>query len=105
MIFRQGRFPGDLEYEITIDLDNMTIAFQRPRGGGALLQGLLRRLSTVSYVCWPCESMCTKWKWYWKDNGNVWHLYDKDFLVSLLILSVLMSTASLKKVLPLYWII
>ena len=83
MIFRQGRFPDDLEYEITIDLDNMTITFQRPEGGEGLLAGLLRRLSTVSYVTWPHESMFTNWKWYWKNNGNVWHLYDKDCSVSL----------------------
>lgn len=57
MIIRQGRFPGDLEYKITIDLDNMTISFQRPRGGEGLLAGLLRRLSIVSFVTCPYESM------------------------------------------------
>ena len=89
MIFRQGRFPGDMEYEITIDLDNMTITFQRPRSGEGLLAGLLRRLSIASHVTWHYESMFTNWKWYWKDNGNVWRLYDKDHLVSLLRLKYL----------------
>ena len=98
MIFRQGRFPGDMEYEITIDLDNMTITFQRPRGGEGLLAGLLRRLSIASYVTWPYESMFTNWKWYWKDNGNVWRLYDKDHLVSLLRLKYLKTLP--KRILP-----
>jgi len=101
MIFRQGRFPGDLEYEITIDLDNMTITFQRPRGGEGLLAGLLRRLSPVCYVTWPHESMFTNWKWHWKDNGNVWHLYDKDYLVSLLSLKYSYDNPFPKEVLPL----
>jgi len=26
--------------------------------------------------------MFTNWKWHWKDNDNVWHLYDKDYLKS-----------------------
>lgn len=83
MIFREGRLPHDLEYEVMINLDNMTITFQRPRGGEGFLAGLLRRLSTVSYVTWPYESMFTNWKWFWKDNGNVWQTYDKDCSVSL----------------------
>ncbi|XP_078378825.1 protein mono-ADP-ribosyltransferase PARP12-like [Oculina patagonica] len=58
----------------------MTITFHKPRGGGVVLVGLLRRLSTQSYITRPCDPVCTKWKWYWKDNGNVWRLYDKDFL-------------------------
>ena len=101
MIFREGRFPADLEYEIKIDLDNMTILFQRPRGGEGLLPGLLRRLSTVSYVTWPYESMSTNWKWYWKDNDNVWHLYGKDYLVSLLSLKYFEENPSPKEVFPL----
>ena len=60
----------------------MTIAFQQPKGGEGFLAGLLRRLSTVSYVTWPYESMFTNWRWYWK-KGNVWHTYDKDVSVSL----------------------
>ena len=83
MIFRQGSLPGDLEYEITIDLDNMTIAFQKPRSGEELMAGLLRRLSTLSHFTRPYETMLTTWKWYWK-KGNVWHIYDKDFSVRLL---------------------
>ena len=101
MIIRQGRFPGDLEYEITIDLDNMIITFQRPRGGEGLLAGLLRRLSIASFVTCPYESMFTNWKWYWKDNDNVWHLYDKDYLVSLLSLKCFEETPPQKKSCPL----
>lgn len=87
MIFREGIFPRDQRYEVQIDLDNMTMmTFQKPKGGGIVLVGKLRRLSTLSYMTAtsPSDLMFTNWKWYWKDDGNVWHLYDdKDFLVSL----------------------
>ena len=66
-----------------IDPNNMTIAFHWPRGGGGLLVGLLRRLSTVACANNPCDLVPTNWKWYWKDNGNVWQIYDKDYTVSL----------------------
>ena len=83
MIFRDGRLPRDLKYEVMIDLNSMTIAFHWPRGGGGFLVGLLRRLSTEAYAINPCDLVPTNWKWYWKDNGNVWHMYDKDYTVSL----------------------
>ncbi|XP_078378802.1 uncharacterized protein LOC144661949 isoform X2 [Oculina patagonica] len=66
-------------YDIMIDLDNMTITFQEPKSGGVVLVGQLRRLSTVSYATNPCDSVFTNWKWYWKDNDNIWQMYDKDF--------------------------
>jgi len=83
MIFRNGRLPRDLKNEVVIDQDNMTITLKRPRGGGRFLVGLLRRLSTVSYVISPCDPVVTYWKWYWKDDTNVWHMYDDDHAVSL----------------------
>ena len=79
-MFRQGRFPGDVEYEITLNLDNMTIAFHQRKGGEGLLAGLLRRLSAAPYVTRSYKSTFTNWRWYWK-NGDVWHTYDKDALV------------------------
>lgn len=85
MICRKTSLPRDEENEVVIDLDNMTITFHQPRGGDVVLVGLLRRLSTQSYITCPCDPVCTKWKWYWKDNGNVWRMYDKDFLVSWLV--------------------
>lgn len=57
MIFREKSLPRIQGYEVTIDLDNMTIKFQKPSGGDVASVGLLRRLSTVPYVpatC-PCE--------------------------------------------------
>ncbi|XP_078365095.1 protein mono-ADP-ribosyltransferase PARP11-like [Oculina patagonica] len=63
-----------------IDLDNMTITFQKPGDGGVFLVGLLRRLSTVSYMhatySNPRNFVFTKWKWYWQDDQNIWHWYD-----------------------------
>lgn len=47
----------------------------------------VRRLSTVSYVIDPENPVATKWKWYWQDDGYcVWHQYDKDRLVSVILL-------------------
>ena len=83
MIFRDGRFPRDLKDEVMIDQDNMTITFQRPKGGGGFLVGSLRRLSTVPYDINLCDPVFTKWAWYWKDSSNAWHMYDKDYAVSL----------------------
>ena len=82
MILRGGCLPRDQGYEVVIDLDDMTIAFQKTIGGVSYL-GELRRLSTVSYSTCPCDPMVTNWKWYWKENGNVWYMYDKDNSVSL----------------------
>ncbi|XP_078361818.1 uncharacterized protein LOC144646153 [Oculina patagonica] len=76
---RQGSLPRDQKYEIDVDLDNMNITFQKPNGGGVSFLGKLRRLSTVAYVKNPCDYVFTNWKWYWKDNGKVWRMYDKDY--------------------------
>lgn len=82
MIFREESPSRHQGYDIMIDLDNMTITFQEPKSGGVVLVGQLRRLSTVSYATNPCDSVFTNWKWYWKDNDNIWQMYDKDFWVS-----------------------
>lgn len=83
IIFRKGGPSRDQLYEVVINLDYMTITFQRPRGGSVILVGLLRRLSTASYISFPGEILATNWKWYWKDKGGVWNMYDKDNSVSL----------------------
>ena len=86
-VFSKKRVSRDQGYEVMIGLDNMTITstFQKPRGVRVILVGQSRRLSTESYMCadHPCDLMSTNWKWYWKDDSNVWNLYDKDYLVSL----------------------
>ncbi|KAL9956767.1 hypothetical protein ACROYT_G038300 [Oculina patagonica] len=58
------------------------MTFQKPKGGGIVLVGELRRLSTLSYMyaTRPSDLVFTNWKWHWKDDVNVWHLYDKDLL-------------------------
>ncbi len=86
MTFSNGIFPRDQGHEVKVDLENMTImTSQKPMGGGVVLVSELRRLSTLSYMyaTRPSDLVFTNWKWYWKDDGNVWHLYDKDYLVSL----------------------
>lgn len=82
MVFREGSLPRDQRYEVVIHLDKMTM-FLKPSSSGGSFQGELRRLSTESYASCPCDPVATNWKWYWKDNGNVWHMYDKDYSVSL----------------------
>ena len=80
MIFREGRLLRAQGCEVVIDMDNMTITFQMSWGVSFL--GELRRLSTVSYDTCPCDPVVTNWKWYWKDNGDVWRMYDKGYSVS-----------------------
>ena len=88
MTFRKGGPPRDQGYEVMINLDHMTITFQMPKGGDVILVGLLRRLSTVSYITFPGENVATNWKWYWKNKGGAWNMYDKDNSVSLVFIQL-----------------
>ena len=74
-------------HEVTIDVNNMTMSL-KPRSSPhhPLIAGALRRLSTVAYLTCPSEFVVTNWKWYWKDNGNIWRMYDRDHMVRLLLL-------------------
>lgn len=74
----------DQGYEVLIDLDYMAMSL-KPSSSIFSVMGEARRLSTVSYATCPCDPVFTNWKWYWKEIGNVWHMYDKDRSVSLYI--------------------
>ena len=83
--FREGTLSRAMGYEVTIDVNNMTMSLKtRSSPHHPLIGGELRRLSTVAYLTCPsCDSVVTKWKSYWKDNGNIWRMYDRDSSVRL----------------------
>ena len=81
---REGTLSRALGYvQVKIDVNNMTMSYIKPWSSPhhPSIEGELRRLSTVAYLTCPSDSVVTNWKWFWKDNGNIWRMYDMDHMV------------------------
>ena len=78
-------------YEVNIDVNDMSMSILQRSPPHRSFAGVLRRLSTMAHSTFPCGAMVTNWTWFWKDNGNVWRMYEKDYSVSLNKLNFLLA--------------
>lgn len=79
ILFSDGFLLDDVAYDVTIRLDKKLLSVMN--GFGPIVP-MIRRLSTKSYVADPSNTLATQWIWYWKDEHEIWRVYDYDHSVS-----------------------
>lgn len=79
ILFSDGLLLDDVAYDVNIRLDKKLLSVMN--GFGPIVP-MIRRLSTKSYVADPSNTLATQWIWYWKDEHEIWRVYDHDHSVS-----------------------
>jgi len=70
-----GFLLDDVAYDVNIRFDKKLLSVMN--GFGPIVP-MIRRLSTKSYVADPSNTLATQWIWYWKDEHEIWRVYDHD---------------------------